>query len=284
MKKYITKENFKYMILVLILISFSGCTTYQLSQLEKSVGIRNGSATKKLYKEKKEARERLKQAQKEEIDKFLNRYNINSNYRVKLSSRTWSPMKKSQSLDFLSGYGYLTLRSKSNSIIDAVQVYGNFNKGKLVSTPRVEIYGSNCLKFGILYCKNEVKDVYKKDTNSKNLSYTIKKGIDQVIKNVKRKSNSARRNRNISNSYSSSASNTPNYTSCNWQTGKSCHKIIKKLSSTTYKIECTRGFKIGQTNKVCVNSKGKWASGCGLSDAFAYHNDSLSIAANKWCD
>jgi len=82
----------------------------------------------------------------------------------------------------------------------------------------------------------------------------------------------------------SKTSTSSKHTPCNWRTGKSCYKILKKTSSTTYKIECTRGFKIGQINKVCVNSKAKWASGCGLSDAFAYHNNSMGLAANKWCD
>ncbi len=83
---------------------------------------------------------------------------------------------------------------------------------------------------------------------------------------------------------SNNTSTSSSYTPCNWHTGNSCYNIVRQTSATAYLIECTRGLKIGQTNTVCVNDKGKWASGCGFSSMFAYHDDSMSIAANKWCD
>lgn len=71
---------------------------------------------------------------------------------------------------------------------------------------------------------------------------------------------------------------------CNWSSGTNCFQITKKINNYRYEIECTKGNKIGQRREMCANSNFKWATGCGLGDSFAFHDNSLSNAANKWCD
>lgn len=53
-----------------------------------------------------------------------------------------------------------------------------------------------------------------------------------------------------------------------------CFRAIGQESQDKTIIICTKGFQRGQRKEICgPNSKGKWASGCGLTHAFAYHYD-----------
>lgn len=72
------------------------------------------------------------------------------------------------------------------------------------------------------------------------------------------------------------------YTSC--VKGDTCFEVIERKSDYRYKIRCTKGTSIGRENDVCGRSDGKWASGCGLSDTFAFHAKSMAEAANDYCD
>ncbi len=62
-----------------------------------------------------------------------------------------------------------------------------------------------------------------------------------------------------------------------------CFQVVSNDGSRT-KIKCTKGSYTGNQREVCMNQKGDWASGCGLTDAFAFHYSSLKEAGNKACE
>ena len=66
--------------------------------------------------------------------------------------------------------------------------------------------------------------------------------------------------------------------------GDTCYQVLEVIESRRYKIKCTRGSQTGNIYEVCGNHKGKWATGCGITDAFAHHYRSMSEAANRRCD
>jgi len=226
----------------------------------------------------------------DKFKEFFNRYNINPNYRDKRPKKTWSPLKKSQNTGFLSGYGYITLYRTGNSVVDLVQIHGKFNKGKLVSKPRVLVYGSNCIKRGYLFCKIEAKDVYKKYTTTANLNYTIKKGIDKVIKNIEIKSKKARRNMANSSSSSSSSSSNNSIKVCIPYTPKylSHSKCRAKTASGSYENATVDLFRDTRGSRGCFtlsiygrNGYGGGNTCSGLSDGWAVSaNGSTGYASN----
>ncbi len=61
-----------------------------------------------------------------------------------------------------------------------------------------------------------------------------------------------------------------------------CYEILK---TEAYKVsfQCIKGPYIGDKKAVCGNKDGKWATGCGVTDIFAYHDNSSHNAANKAC-
>ncbi|MFH0782283.1 MAG: hypothetical protein V2B20_10080 [Pseudomonadota bacterium] len=62
-----------------------------------------------------------------------------------------------------------------------------------------------------------------------------------------------------------------------------CFQTTGKDDTHTYRILCTKGSYAGKENKICQNSKGNWAYGCGFSDAFAFRYDSSVKAGNAAC-
>lgn len=64
-----------------------------------------------------------------------------------------------------------------------------------------------------------------------------------------------------------------------------CFEVVSS-SKDEVTIRCVKGsqYKIGQTYKICgPNNKGNWASGCGITDTFAYHY-SFKKAGNLACE
>lgn len=74
----------------------------------------------------------------------------------------------------------------------------------------------------------------------------------------------------------------PTYIACN--SGDTCYLIGEKLSPTMWEVQCTKGSRAGSKDKVCTKSNGKWAYGCGVTDSFAYHHNSMDEAARKACN
>ena len=110
--------------------------------------------------------------------------------------------------------------------------------------------------------------------DSSGLNSAIDKTTNRAYKYNKERERKVRQA--VSNSISHS-----NYIPCN--SSDTCFKLLKKLSNYRYKIQCTKGSKRGETREMCANAKGKWATGCGMSDAFAHHDNTLASAANGWC-
>ena len=79
---------------------------------------------------------------------------------------------------------------------------------------------------------------------------------------------------------STSVSSANNYSPCPYD--DSCF-VVKELRKNSAVIECIAGTYEGQEKSVCGNDKGKWAAGCGLTEVFAYHYKSLSIAGDIAC-
>jgi hypothetical protein len=77
--------------------------------------------------------------------------------------------------------------------------------------------------------------------------------------------------------------NTGNYAPC--YSSDKCFKISRKISDNRYEIECTKGSHVGQKYEICGKKNGgKWASGCGMGDAFAFHYNSIDQAGKSACD
>lgn len=81
------------------------------------------------------------------------------------------------------------------------------------------------------------------------------------------------------------AAKTPsinNHASCH--SDDTCFDVLEsKNNNRHYKIRCTKGQYTGRDYNICGNEKGKWATGCGISDVFAFHYDSLKEAGYIAC-
>jgi hypothetical protein len=77
--------------------------------------------------------------------------------------------------------------------------------------------------------------------------------------------------------------NTKNYDeSLSCLSGDTCYAIVERRKQYVDLI-CIKGPYKGAEECVMVNSKGYWASGCGLTETFAYHYKSFKRAANVAC-
>lgn len=65
--------------------------------------------------------------------------------------------------------------------------------------------------------------------------------------------------------------------------GDTCFKILEQRERGV-DILCTKGSNKGQEKCVQTNGKGKWSSGCGISDSFSFHHNSLQSVGNYACD
>lgn len=81
------------------------------------------------------------------------------------------------------------------------------------------------------------------------------------------------------------ANNPPPSTNTYCGSSDTCFQVVKTYKDETT-IRCIKGapYKIGQEYKICgPNSKGNYASGCGITNAFAYHY-TFKKAGNIACD
>ncbi len=88
--------------------------------------------------------------------------------------------------------------------------------------------------------------------------------------------------RNAASQTSSSAPRS--YTVCT--SGDTCFKFLYQSGNAAY-VQCTNAIYAGQERCVVVNSRGRWSSGCGISDTTAHHHNSMeradNIACGQWC-
>ncbi len=73
-------------------------------------------------------------------------------------------------------------------------------------------------------------------------------------------------------------------TQCN--SGDTCFQIVRRKNDHSIIIMCTKGnsYSIGQEKCIAYSrSSRKYASGCGLTHAFAYHYPTLKKAGNLAC-
>ena len=87
---------------------------------------------------------------------------------------------------------------------------------------------------------------------------------------------------NAYNSGGSSQSSSPSvsYEACT--SGDTCFRFVRQNGKTA-RIQCTKGIYKGQEQCIMVNKKGKWASGCGISDSAAHHYNTMKRAGNIAC-
>ncbi len=85
-----------------------------------------------------------------------------------------------------------------------------------------------------------------------------------------------------SSSSSYSSYTPPSYEPCN--SGDTCFKVLESRSNGAYTdIQCTKGPSTGEKKCLGYNNKGKYSSGCGLTDAFAHHY-TFKEAGNLACE
>lgn len=80
---------------------------------------------------------------------------------------------------------------------------------------------------------------------------------------------------------SESTGSGSSYVPCN--SNDDCFNVVSRNKNNTVKIMCIKGSKKDMEQCIATRNDGKWASGCSLADAFAYHYSSMRTAGNQAC-
>jgi|GEM_PF-2198022 len=184
----------RYILIVIVLLGLTSCTTQEMAKLERQLGVRNGFYQKQIKQERLAKKRAIKQAKKyhykiigEHINKFKKRYGLTQYDLIWLPDKSWKYTSNDHSIN---GKGNMRV---VNEGLETSRIRGTFQDGRLVSNVDIYMKKVKCLDWGLVFCKKNLKDDYtKNNVPPHQLKYVVPHAIATVRKSV----NAQQRHRN----------------------------------------------------------------------------------------